>query len=238
MFMKEFEMTIGRIFDVLLGSPTYILYIFFCAAILGALFQVFILIKEANKSNVYLSTKHFVWVYIFLLYIALVLRETDIGTIWIIGKYETLIRTEQIFPVPFGTFDPKTLYDSIMTYMLNIIMTIPFGFLLPLIWPEFRSIKKVAIAGFLFSLAIELGQLLNMRATTIDDILMNTLGAVIGCILCRTFYRAMTRTKEFKARTRASSAIIQNEAIIYLVCAFVGVFLFYNSLYLFPFDRA
>ena len=227
-------MTIGRIIDVLFGSPLYTLYIFLCTIILCFLFQVFVLKKEANKNNFKLSAKHFIWVYIFLLYLAFVFQETDIGTIWIIGRYDTLIRTSEISLIPFGTFDSTMLLSNILTLVLNIIMTMPFGFLLPLIWTEFRSIKKVTLTGFFFSLAIELSQLLNRRATTVDDLLMNTIGVIIGCIIFKALLRAVTKRNRFKPTTKTTSFIIRNEAIIYLVCAFVGVFLFYNSLYVIP----
>lgn len=56
----------------------------------------------------------------------------------------------------------------------------PLGFLLPLIWKNFRNIINVSLTGLGFSLAIELCQLFNLRATDIDDLMMNTLGAVLG----------------------------------------------------------
>ena len=63
-----------------------------------------------------------------------------------------------------------------MTYVLNIIMLwalIPFNL---------ETIQKSSenFRYFGFSLSIELCQLFNRRNTDIDDLMMNTLGAVIG----------------------------------------------------------
>ena len=98
-------------------------------------------------------------------------EAAGIGTIWDLITYGKLDNSINL--IPFSS-------EGAMTYNLNIIMFMPFGFLLPLIWKNFRNAKKVVLMGFLMSLAIEICQLFNLRATDIDDLMMNTLGAVIG----------------------------------------------------------
>ena len=66
---------------------------------------------------------------------------------------------------------------------LNILLFVPLGFILPLLWKEFRSWKAMGITGFLASLGIELAQLLNYRISDVDDLIMNTLGALLGYAL-------------------------------------------------------
>ena len=63
---------------------------------------------------------------------------------------------------------------------LNILLFIPLGFILPLLWKEFRSRRTMCLTGFLLSLGIELAQLLNYRISDVDDLIMNTLGAFLG----------------------------------------------------------
>ena len=63
---------------------------------------------------------------------------------------------------------------------LNILLFIPLGFILPLLWKEFRSRRAMCLTGFLLSLGIELAQLLNYRISDVDDLIMNTLGAFLG----------------------------------------------------------
>jgi glycopeptide antibiotics resistance protein len=153
----------------------------------------------------------------------LVYQVTEMGTVWIIGRYPELIRLSEIQLIPFTTLDD-------VSGILNILMTIPLGFLLPLIWKEFRSLKKVAFAGLLFSLAIELSQLLNHRATTTDDLIMNTLGVVVGYLIFKGLYGVFRRYRKPQAESKHRSPILRNEAVVYLICSFMGMFLFFGGL--------
>ena len=70
-----------------------------------------------------------------------------------------------------------------MQIMGNILMMLPLGFMLPILFTKFKSIKYSAGAGFAFSLFIELSQYYSGRGLfEADDILHNTLGTVAGCI--------------------------------------------------------
>lgn len=63
----------------------------------------------------------------------------------------------------------------------NILAFAPFGFLLPIITPENRKWIKLALITFLFSLTIELLQLVfKVGIFDVDDLLMNTLGGLLG----------------------------------------------------------
>ena len=50
--------------------------------------------------------------------------------------------------------------------------------------------------GILFSLAIELNQLLNNRITDIDDLFTNTLGAIIGYLLYKALFKMIYKREE------------------------------------------
>jgi len=104
-------------------------------------------------------------------------------------------------------------------------MTIPLGFLLPLIWSDFRSIKKVALVGFCLSLTIEVTQLFTYwRLSCTDDLIANTLGAVLGCLIFKVFVKIFR-----KIEAKPFSVIIKHEAVYYLVLSFVGVFVLYHN---------
>lgn len=63
----------------------------------------------------------------------------------------------------------------------NIAMFIPVGIVWPICFKGLDSIGKTVVAGAAFSLLIELSQLfLYERTTDVDDLLMNTLGVLIG----------------------------------------------------------
>lgn len=66
----------------------------------------------------------------------------------------------------------------------NLIMLLPLGFLLPIMSDRFGNIKAAAAAGLLFSLFIEFSQYYTGRGLfEVDDIIHNTMGACIGCII-------------------------------------------------------
>ena len=66
----------------------------------------------------------------------------------------------------------------------NIAMTIPFGLFMPLLFKRIRFVGTVIICGLCFSLTIELLQMLfTQRSAEVDDLIFNTLGAVIGFVL-------------------------------------------------------
>ncbi|MGE6597457.1 VanZ family protein [Bacillus proteolyticus] len=191
------------------------LYTYFFTIIFCIMFQIGVYFKAKNN----ISIRHFLWVYVFLFYLSLVYRVTQIATVWDISRYETWIRVNQI---------NLTLFDTAgsTTYLLNILLFMPLGFLLPTIWPHFRKMKNTVCAGFFFSLAIELNQLLNNRITDIDDLFTNTLGAIVGYLLYRALFKTIFKREEKKLDTN-SSLVIKYEAIFCLVCSFVGAMLIY-----------
>lgn len=72
----------------------------------------------------------------------------------------------------------------------NIVMFIPFGFILPLLYGKMNGFK-VLLAALLFSSSIEIMQLLLPRGTDIDDVWLNCLGALLGWL----FFQILKRFK-------------------------------------------
>ena len=70
----------------------------------------------------------------------------------------------------------------------NIIMFLPFGFFAALLWRGFTW--RLALAtGFSITLFIECWQLLVGRAFDVNDLLLNTLGVLLGALLARLLLR-------------------------------------------------
>lgn len=75
----------------------------------------------------------------------------------------------------------------------NIIAFMPFGFCLPMLAGEKTKFFKVTLFSFALSLSIELVQLITrVGSCDVDDLMLNTLGGVLGygcyvivCRLCR-----------------------------------------------------
>lgn len=91
--------------------------------------------------------------------------------------------------IPFN--DIIQAYDGAITQVLmNILLFIPFGILYPFIYKQ--DLKKTMIVSLLLTLLIETFQLFSVRQLSsfdITDILMNLLGAFIGFILFKLFYK-------------------------------------------------
>lgn len=85
--------------------------------------------------------------------------------------------------------------DFLRQVGLNVMMTIPFGFLLPLINDKNAKLFKVTFYTFLLSLSIELLQpLINgFRSSDVTDLITNTLGGIIGYIIYLIFKPIVTR---------------------------------------------
>ena len=63
---------------------------------------------------------------------------------------------------------------------LNILLFVPFGFFLPILWDKFRNIKNIALMGFIVTSLIEISQIFTFRTSDINDIITNTVGTIIG----------------------------------------------------------
>lgn len=69
---------------------------------------------------------------------------------------------------------------NIVGMFLNVLMFVPFGAFLPIYFARFRKVSATVLAGVLMSFTIELLQLFTFRVTDIDDLIMNTLGTLLG----------------------------------------------------------
>ena len=87
-------------------------------------------------------------------------------------------------------------FFSILHLLLNIVLFIPFGLLIPFIRNKKIILKSILWDGFLTSLGIEiiqflLGLLLGYayRSADIDDLILNTIGTFIGYLLFKIIYK-------------------------------------------------
>ncbi|HCJ40659.1 VanZ family protein [uncultured Ruminococcus sp.] len=129
------------------------------------------------------------------------------------GKYALLVNTTMyvylscvllvtlmpiITSLPFIFNHPYNMYlvpfddylngrgDTVRQIVLNVIMTVPFGFLFPLTQKEKnRTFQRTLLFTFLLSLSIELIQPLidGGRSCDITDLITNSVGGIIGFII-------------------------------------------------------
>ena len=88
----------------------------------------------------------------------------------------------RINPVPFVMLsDYRTKRDLLLNVLGNVGMFIPGGIILPALYKRLNSFRRVTAAGALLSLCIEVLQLpFAVRASDVDDLILNTLGTALG----------------------------------------------------------
>ena len=182
--------------------------------------------KQKSGADVCLQTPSrraerfgFIGIMLFGIYIAMVLDVTDSGTLYDLLRSGGLaIDTATVNLIPFS--DPE--YSKV-GYVLNVIMLMPFGFLAPTLFRDKRKLWKTALAGALFSILIEGSQLLNYRSTDVDDVILNTLGTVIGYGIYRLFSRLFRKDV-------GKTPCLPCESGVLVLAAFFGKFLLFNGL--------
>lgn len=94
----------------------------------------------------------------------------------------------------FSTWSINTRNKALV--IENVLLFIPYGFLFPLAVKSYRSFFSVMLVGIVTSLGIECMQLVTGRGFfQVDDILTNTLGAVVGYIIFKMFYCIIMKCK-------------------------------------------
>ena len=110
--------------------------------------------------------------------------------------------------IPFQDFSASNIAGMI----LNAVMFAPLGFLLPAYFERYRRWGRTLAAGFLTSLAVELIQLFTFRATDVDDLIMNTLGTVVGFLLAKLVLRC--RTAVYRGKKDWLELVIVNGIVL------------------------
>ncbi len=100
---------------------------------------------------------------------------------------------------------------------LNVLLFVPFGFFLPILWSRFRSMKDAALMGLLTSCVIEISQIFTFRTTDINDLITNTVGTIIG------YYIAQYLTGKFTKHMVSDS----KDRDFYIICTSVGLIIFF-----------
>ena len=156
---------------------------------------------------------------LFALYLFGVFCVTGVGTLYDAFRTPFTNLLQRVNLIPFSREINR------VGYILNIIMLVPFGFLLPMMAPKPRKLPQVLAAGLGLSLLIELSQLLCSRGTDVDDLIMNTLGAGCGYVLFRLWDKVTHR--KFRV-----SGFTGREPLLYLAAVCLGRFLLFDIFWL------
>ena len=157
------------------------------------------------------------------------------------GRAQSFLHTAAAFVFGYYLFGLLTVtgigYTSTMTFrpniswtpfvgmitgpidtILNVILFVPLGFFLPLLYKKYHDMKTVALTGFLFSLSIEIVQMFDWGSSDINDLITNTAGACFGffayCLLSKIL------PANFKKQFQSKRVNGMFEVLLFAVCTF------------------
>ena len=87
--------------------------------------------------------------------------------------------------IPFQDFTSS----NILGMVLNVVMLMPLGAFLPIYSSWFQKWYRTLAAGFGMSMLIEIIQLFTFRAIGVDDLLMNSLGTLLGYFVAKLLFK-------------------------------------------------
>ena len=175
-------------------QPIFPSYEFLLIMMVSTILLVIISQKAKRLERLILS---FIWVS----YIVIILAMTIPS-----DSYDCMTFAEKLNQAPPWNLKPFSLLShqffnmlegqsgAIRQFLGNIILFIPAGFFPPMLFPKFRKWYGIIIPGLLWSLFIEISQLilnlaqLGNRSFDTDDIILNVAGAMLGYLIYKLFF--------------------------------------------------
>lgn len=177
--------------------------------------------KKIFKGEKKITKGMLIWFIIFVCYLVVVIGATMLSR----GSWYENTKIQPLFYSyieAWNNFEPREWRNII----LNMLLFVPLGFLLPMGIKRFRVFWKIYFVGFLLTLGIETLQLLLKRGVfELDDILNNTIGATIGygCFALITLIISLIKGKQkYVKRT-----IIFQLPLFIVIVSFAMIFITY-----------
>ena len=167
------------------------------------LIPVFVLLNRTMLHNIRKTVLYFV----FAVYLAAVYLFVGMPTLQFM-RFEVSLTLVPFLP----------MVADFKNTILNIILFVPLGIMLPFLWKKYNTLKAAAVFGFMMSLSIELLQLFTYRATDINDLISNTLGTVFGYFLFRMIsYLVPSVRNVAKRKTEVAAVIVPVILVMFFV---------------------
>lgn len=182
----------------------------------------FIVYKKMMKGERRIRPLNVLWAGVFFCYLAVMLSATLLDRVsgWSDTRMMPLFYSYREAWYSFSGAEWRNI-------VLNILLFVPFGFLLPLGIRFFRRFWATYLTGLAVTVLIESTQLILARGVAeADDILNNFLGTMIGYgiyVLFREITAAAKR-KRFSVLKMAAAQI----PLAAIVLVFVGIFIMYD----------
>lgn len=165
------------IIERFLANVMMMLKSFFMAIPLGvvsALITILVIKIYQSRTKTVVKIKKRNAVVLFASYVAVIMQMAILSRPW--GTISV------IDLIPFDT--PGGIRYIVLYSIANMVMFMPLGVFLPIIWKRTNKLKWVLIAGFCGSLFIEVSQLLlQCGVFQTEDLIMNTIGTGLGYLM-------------------------------------------------------
>lgn len=112
--------------------------------------------------------------------------------------------------------------SSIIPVLLNFLLFVPYGFLLPIVFASHEwNWKRIVLIGALTSMAIEVLQLFGGRYAETDDFLINTFGTLAGYVTYNCIYGLRKNPKK--------ACVSALKLFFAVIVVFLGVYVVGNN---------
>ena len=165
----------------------------------------YLFLRRINKKQTFLHTMA---LFVFCYYLFGILTVTGVGFT------KSVIFSPNISYVPF-----IGMITGPIDTMLNIILFVPMGLFLPLLYKKYDSIKAVALTGLMFSVSIEIVQMFGWGSSDINDLITNTIGACLGYLIYKVLLKVLPKKLTAQLYSKNINAIA--EVLFFAVCTFV-----------------
>ena len=195
-------------------------------ALIGAILLVYNLIaKKRKRSKITIPIGKLFLYAVFIIYVVVVVGATMLRYSGLSISWESRV----IYPL-FYSYKEAWNHFSAREWrniIFNIMMFVPFGFLLPFVSKKFHVFWKTYLAGFLFTCIIEITQLLlDLGICELDDLMDNTVGAMIGYGFYRLFMFVVKKWK--KQETNALATVCFQIPLLVTLTTFTLIFGIYE----------
>lgn len=178
--------------------------------------------KRLLKGDKKLNFFNLCWWAVFICYMVIVLGATMFsrGNMWGSGVISF-----------FYSYKDAWINASIKAWrniILNILLFVPLGFLLPIGKKRFRVFWKTYLVGLLLTVSIELFQLILSRGIfEVADLFNNVLGTMIG-FGCYAIVRQVVSTCK-KGKTKVVSTLLLQLPLLFAIGLFATIYIVYQK---------
>ena len=141
--------------------------------------------KTFKKNGIITTAEHEIASVLFVMFMAALISQTVITDLSGISLENLEIHTERLNLIPFKEIKIAFYLGGsffLVNFIGNLVMFLPIAFFTGLLYNKATFFKCVLITTA-FSVFVEVCQLPQDRGTDIDDVILNTLGGVMGYAL-------------------------------------------------------